>query len=418
MIRTVVVTLLVFLLGSTVEYRYNIIQKLPLSTSLKKSIVASDLPSSQLATLLNTSVPSDRQNVDFGVFWQAWNILEAEYNETEKIDPEKMVDGAVAGMVASLGDPYTSYLPPEDKVRSGEDLAGSFFGVGIELGYVEGVLAVVAPIDGTPAGSADVEAGDLIINVKDEAKDLDESTNGWSLTKAVDNIRGPKGSPVTLTLLRRSKGPEPFEVVLNRGEIIVKSAELKWVEQSGKKVAHIKLSRFGERTLDEWDAIVTDILAQKSSTTGIVLDMRNDPGGFFDDALAIASDFIPDGLIVSQKGRHNNQDFKSLGTARLKGIPLVVLVNGGSASASEIVAGAIKDRVEPAQLVGQKTFGKGTVQDRRDLKNGGGIHVTIARWILPSGEWIHEKGIPVDIEVTDNPDTENDEMLDKAIEVL
>ena len=418
MIRTVVVTLLVFLLGSTVEYRYNIIQKLPLGTSLKKSIAASDLPSSQLATLLNTSVPSDRQNVDFGVFWQAWNILEAEYNETEKIDPEKMVDGAVAGMVASLGDPYTSYLPPEDKVRSGEDLAGSFFGVGIELGYVEGVLAVVAPIDGTPAGSADVEAGDLIINVKDEAKDLDESTNGWSLTKAVDNIRGPKGSPVTLTLLRRSKGPEPFEVVLNRGEIIVKSAELKWVEQSGKKVAHIKLSRFGERTLDEWDAIVTDILAQKSSTTGIVLDMRNDPGGFFDDALAIASDFIPDGLIVSQKGRHNNQDFKSLGTARLKGIPLVVLVNGGSASASEIVAGAIKDRVEPAQLVGQKTFGKGTVQDRRDLKNGGGIHVTIARWILPSGEWIHEKGIPVDIEVTDNPDTENDEMLDKAIEVL
>ena len=188
MIRTVVVTLLVFLLGSTVEYRYNIIQKLPLGTSLKKSIAASDLPSSQLATLLNTSVPSDRQNVDFGVFWQAWNILEAEYNETEKIDPEKMVDGAVAGMVASLGDPYTSYLPPEDKVRSGEDLAGSFFGVGIELGYVEGVLAVVAPIDGTPAGSADVEAGDLIINVKDEANDLDESTNGWSLTKAVDLI--------------------------------------------------------------------------------------------------------------------------------------------------------------------------------------------------------------------------------------
>lgn len=418
MIRTIVVTLLVFLLGSIIEYRYNIVQQLPLGPALKRSIVASDVPSTELANLLNTDTPAERSSIDFGVFWQAWNILEAEYNEPSKLDPEKMVDGAVAGMVASLGDPYTAYLPPEDKIRSGQDLAGSFFGVGIELGYVEGILAVVSPLAGTPAAAANVQPGDLILNVKDDAQGVNESTQGWSLTQAVDKIRGPKGSTVVLTLLRKEANSEPFEVALQRGEIVVKSAELFWVEQGGKRVAHIKLSRFGERTLDEWTEIVTQIQANKASTSGIVLDMRNDPGGFFDDALAISSDFIPSGVIVSQKGRFSNQDYRSNGSARLVGIPLVVLVNGGSASASEIVAGALRDRVEGVQLVGQKTFGKGTVQDRRNLKNGGGIHVTIAQWILPNGEWIHEKGIPVTVEVTNDPNTENDEMLDKAIEVL
>jgi carboxyl-terminal processing protease len=417
LIRTVVVSILLVVLGTVIEYRYGLVHRFPFAGNGSNSPVAGDASSETLKKLLNTSQPSDKSGVDFAAFWQTWQVLEDEYNEPQKLDAEKMVDGAIGGMVASLGDPYTMYLPPEDKVRSGQDLAGAFYGVGIELGYVEGVLAVMAPLDGTPASQADVQAGDLIINVKDVNKKIDESTNGWSLNHAVDIIRGPKDSEVILTLLRKEKGPEPFEVTLKRQEIVVKSVEVKFVENGGKRVAHIKLSRFGERTNTEWKEAVTAIQKERASIKGIVLDMRNNPGGFFDESINIASDFIPSGTVVTQKGRFTNQSFASNGSGRLANIPVVVLVNGGSASASEIVAGALRDRLS-AKLVGQKTFGKGTVQDRRELRNGGGIHVTIAQWILPGGEWIHEHGIPVNVEIKDNPDTKEDEMLLKAIETL
>lgn len=169
--------------------------------------------------------------------------------------------------------------------------------------------------------------------------------------------------------------------------------------------------------MQEWDLAVAEILSKRSEIDGIVIDFRNDPGGFFDDALKIASDFIPSGTIVTQRGRYNSQSFSSTGIARLVDIPVVVLVNRGSASASEIVAGALRDRLG-APMVGEKTFGKGTVQDRRELSNGGALHVTIARWELPGGDWIHETGIPVDKEITDDRETPADEALNAAIEML
>ncbi|MBT6401189.1 PDZ domain-containing protein, partial [candidate division WWE3 bacterium] len=317
-----------------------------------------------------------------------------------------------------LGDPYTAYLPPEDNQRSGEDLAGSFYGVGIELGYIDGTLAVIAPINDSPAQKAGVEAGDLIVHVRDDKQDLDLDTTDWSLNKAVNHIRGGKGEPVFLTLFRpgdESKGT--FEVEIIRDEIIVKSVELEFIEHAGKRAAHIKLSRFGERTQSEWDDVVNQIVAEKGSISGIVLDMRNNPGGFFDTSITVASEFFKNGIVVSQKGKVQTRDFKAKGKARLVDIPVVVLVNKGSASASEIVAGALKDNVG-AKLVGEKTFGKGTVQDRRELSNGGGVHITIGRWLMPEGEWIHEEGIPVDVEVELNRETEEDEVLLKGIEVL
>lgn len=416
-LRTFLVSALLFLLGSVVQYRYNLVERLPINLINQESEVAGDIKPGALSRLLNPTQPTNYENIDFSVFWQAWEMLEDNYVKPENLNVEKMVDGAVGGMTASLGDPYTTYLPKEDKVRTGQDLAGAFYGVGIELGYVDGILAVVAPLDGTPAARAGLKAGDLILHVKDEQKGLDENTNGWSLTHAVDQIRGPRKSPVTLTLFRKDNGNEPFDVTLERDEIVVKSVEYSYVEHAGKRVAHIKLSRFGERTLDEWNGAVTDILSQKSNVDGIVLDMRNNPGGFFDDAIEIASEFIPNGVIVSQKGRYTNKDFSATGKARLKGMPLTVLVNGGSASASEIVAGALRDQLN-VKLVGKKTFGKGTVQDRRELQNGGALHITIARWMMPKGEWIHEEGIPVTVEVDDDPKTEQDEMLQKAIETL
>ena len=405
--------LLILFIGAFAEYKF---QYLARYSRINANVVEGANESTQLAKIMAAAIPDGKEDVNFSTFWEVWSILEKDYIDHEKIDANKMVDGAIGGMTSSLDDPYTVYLPPKDNERSGQDLAGSFFGVGIELGYIDGFLAAVAPLDGSPAAEAGVEAGDYIIRVKDEAKNLDEDSSKWSLNKAVDNIRGPKDAPVTLTLMRKGVD-QPFDITIYRGEIIVESVTMEFVEHAGKRVAHINLSRFGERTDAEWDAIVTEILSQQSSLDGVILDMRNNPGGFFDGAIDIASEFIEDGTVVSQKDRLIQQNYSARGQARLKNMPLEVLINRGSASASEIVAGAVRDRLG-AKLIGENSFGKGTVQDRRYLSNGGGLHVTVAKWLLPGGSWIHEEGIPADIEVESNPDTPEDEQLLRAIEEI
>lgn len=405
--------ILLVVLGLVIENRYGLVYSF--ARENPQAPIISTRRARSLVT--NEEIPPERQQeVSFETFWEVWSLLERDYLEPGDIKAEKMVNGAIGGMTSALGDPYTVYLPPAENQRSGEDLAGSFFGVGIELGYREGILAVVAPLKDTPAEQAGIKAGDLIIRVNDPAKNLDEDSSRWSLNEAVDAIRGPKGTPVTLTLLREGQS-EPLEITVNRGEIVVNSVEVEFVEHAGKRVAHVSLSRFGERTEAEWDEVVSTILKNKPNINGIVLDMRNNPGGFFDGAIDIASDLIQSGVVVTQKGQFVEQDFPARGRARLINIPVEVLVNRGSASASEIVAGALRDRLG-AKLIGERTFGKGTVQDRRELSNGGGLHVTIARWLLPSGEWIHDEGIPVNIEIADNPDTEEDEQLLRAIEEL
>lgn len=411
-INKVATVMLILFLGAFAEYKFQLLNKY---SKVNSSTIKSG-EGTQLSKLINVT-SENQKDVDFDIFWEVWNLLERDYVYPEKIDATKMVDGAISGLASSVDDPYTMYLPKEANERSAQDLAGAFYGVGIELGYSkDGFLTAVSPLEGTPAFEAGVQAGDLIINVKDEAKDIDEDSSKWSLNKAVDVIRGPKGSPVTLTLLR--EGVEaPFDVTIKRGEIVVKSVTLEFIEYAGKRVAHLKISRFGERTDAEWNDAVKEIVAQKNLVDGIILDMRNNPGGFFDGAINIASDFIENGTVVSQKDRLFNQDFDAKGRARLAGIPVEVLVNKGSASASEIVAGALRDQLG-AKLVGTKTFGKGTVQDRRLLSNGAAIHITVARWMLPGGDWIHEEGIPVDVEIEYNPEVEEDVQLNKAIEVL
>jgi len=413
----VTVAILLIFVGSIIGYRFSQTGKLPLGME-RITLITNVLSKQQIkqSTRLTGNSKSSDSKVNFDSFWEVWSYLERDYLEPEKLDAEKMVHGAIAGMTASLGDPYTAYLPPDDNQRSGEDLAGSFYGVGIELGYVDGTLAVISPLDDSPAQKAGVEAGDLIVHVKDAKKGIDEDSSTWTLDRAVNEIRGGKGEPVVLTLFRpTSEKKETFDVEIIRDEIIVKSVKLEFVEHNGRRVAHLRITRFGERTSREWDEAVNKILAEKSSITGIVLDMRNNPGGFFDTSITIASEFFKNGIVVSQKGKVQTQDFKAKGKARLVGIPVVILVNKGSASASEIVAGALKDNIN-AKLVGEKTFGKGTVQDRRELSNGGGIHITIGRWLMPKGEWIHHEGIPVDIEAQDNKETEEDEVLLKGIE--
>ncbi len=409
--RNIIIGGLLLVLGGMVGFRYGQTGLLPLN--------AQQLIGKEPGTVTDQANPDLYQDVSFSVFWEVWGKLQQNYLRTNKLIPTQMVNGAIAGMTAALEDPYTVYLPPADNQRTTQDLAGKFYGVGIELGYIDETLAVIAPLKDMPAERAGVQAGDFILHVKDPSKKLDEDTLGWTLTEAVEHIRGDKGTQVTLTLFRKpgedQSEAKPFEVTLTRDEVLVKTVTLEFVEHAGKKVAHVSVARFGERTPGEWDAAVTEILANQQNISGIVVDLRNNPGGFFDGAIDLSSDFIESGVVVIQKGKFTQQEYQAEGEARLTSLPLTVLINRGSASAAEIMAGALRDQRQ-AKLVGEKSFGKGTVQDQYGLSNGGGLHVTIAEWLTPNGDLIHEKGIPVDVEVTNDPDTPDDEVLFKAIE--
>ncbi len=360
--------------------------------------------------------PNKYKSVSFETFWQVWQLLEEKYLEVGDLDYAKMVDGAVTGMVGALGDPYTAYLPVTSKKISEEDLSGSFGGIGVELGYKDKVLAIMAPINDGPAIKLGVQAGDLIMHVKDEAASVDEDTYDWTLEKAQSVLRGKKGTTVKVTLYRENYNDnKPFEIEIVRDEIVIKSVELEFIDQeNGKQIALLTLSRFGERTADEWTAAVNQILAKKSQVSGVILDLRNNPGGFLSEAIHVASEFISKGTVVVQQGRSGSQNYEATGKGSLYNIPLTVLVNGGSASSSEIVAGALRDRLK-VKLIGEKTFGKGLVQERIDLKNGAGLNVTIAKWMTPGGGWIQKDGLTPDVEIKDDPETQVDEAVEMAI---
>ncbi|MFZ2200141.1 MAG: S41 family peptidase, partial [Microgenomates group bacterium] len=335
---------------------------------------------------------------DFSKFWEVWKRLENSYVDTSKLDYAKMTWGAMQGLSQSLDDPYTQYLPPKENKQASEDLNGAFFGVGIELGYKDSTLAVVSPIAGSPAERAGVKAGDLILHIKDEKKQVDVDTRDMTLPTAVTHIRGEKGTSVILTLFREG-GVKSFEVTIVRDEIVVPSVELKFTTKNGKKVAELELHKFGGRTDKEWSAKVAEIVAAKPA--GIVLDLRNNPGGYLDGAVYVSSEFLTSGIIVKQEGRKDSQTYSVDRKGSLTTIPLVVLVNKGSASASEITAGALQDN-KRAQIIGEQSFGKGTVQEVQDLSDGSSLHVTVAKWVLPSGRWIGKEGITPDIKVEDN----------------
>lgn len=408
-LRNLIISSLIFILGGVIGFRYAT-GELPLVQA-----GFDELPRFQVS---NTFQPADVSEVNFQNFWEVWRLIQNNYYDPSKFNDNQLVDSAIKGLAAGTGDPYTVYQNPEQRRFTDEQLQGSFYGVGIQLGYVEGVLAAVAPLKDSPAEQAGVQAGDLIIRVKDDSKDLNEETTGWSLDEAVSYIRGPRNTEVTLELFRRDfNDNRPFEVVIARGEIKLPAVELSFVEHADKRVAHLQVAAFNEETKPQWDEAVSQILAQ-SDLDGVILDFRNNPGGLLDQAVIMASDFIARGEnIVTQAGRTSRSELESTGGQRLIEFPLEILVNKGSASASEIVAGALRDQIG-AKLIGTQTFGKGTVQDRLPVSNGGAVHVTIARWLLPGGDWIQDEGIPVDIEVEDNPDTEEDEVLLRAIEEL
>ena len=372
--------------------------------------------------VINRQSKLENPEVNLDLFWVVWERLEESFLDKDRIDPAQMVYGAISGMVAALGDPYTVFLPPKDNLRSTEDLAGAFGGVGIQLGYIDQQLAVIAPLTDTPAEKAGIMAGDLILAIDGQ------ETMGVSLPKAVDLIRGEEGTIVVLTILHEGS-QEPVEIEVRRGTIVVDSVELEfmndWCPQSPNclPVAYLRLIRFGDRTNQEWGEAIDQIKQQcpgdSGHCRGMVLDLRNNPGGYLTGSVFIASEFLSSGIVVQQETvSGSRQSFSVDRTGKLLNLPLVVLVNKGSASASEIVAGALKEHGR-AKIVGEVTFGKGSIQEAEDLAQGAGLHITTARWLLPSGQSIDEIGLTPDVEVTNNLDQpEEDLQLQEAIEVL
>lgn len=365
-------------------------------------------------TFTNQEPPPDKQNVDFKLFWDTWDLVTREYVDKKAIDSQKMYYGAIQGMVAALGDPYTVFLPPEQQKSTQEELGGSFEGVGIQLGFNKDKrLVVITPLKDTPADKAGIKPGDIIVKIS--GKDA----TGMSIPEAVNLIRGEKGTEVALEIYHEGDD-KTNEVNLKRDTIVVKSVEFEEkTTKSGKKVAYIKLSRFGERTFDEWNQAVSDTLAL--GPVGVIVDVRNNPGGFLDGAVFIGSEFIEKGDIVMQEdGKGERKGYPVSRKGKLLDIPMAVMMNKGSASASEIVSGAIQD-YKRGKLIGDQSFGKGTIQDSRSLPGGTGIHVTTHKWLTPNGRWIHTTGLTPDIQIVPTPeeikaDPTRDLQLEKALE--
>ncbi|OGY27892.1 MAG: hypothetical protein A2Z42_02320 [Candidatus Woykebacteria bacterium RBG_19FT_COMBO_43_10] len=360
-----------------------------------------------LFNILNKKTPGEVQ-VDFAPFWDVWGKITTEYLERSKLDPQQLLYGAMSGLVDAVGDPYTVFLDPEQNKDFELSLSGTYEGVGIEMDVREGRIVVIAPIEGAPAQKAGVAAGDKILRIDD----VDTST--LNIQEAVQEIRGAAGSSVVLTLERDGK---KFDVKIVRDKITIKSVEF---EDLGAGVARIKIVRFGDNTLREWKNAANKVVS--GGFKKLILDLRNNPGGRLDISISVAGDFVSRGttIVLEEDSSGNQLPFKSEGEPILKGIKVVVLINKGSASASEIVAGALRDLLG-VKLVGETSFGKGTIQKVDDLLAGAGLHITFAKWLTPKGTWVNKTGLKPDIEVKlteADAKAKRDPQLSKAVELL
>ncbi|MDF2461371.1 MAG: putative carboxyl-terminal protease [Candidatus Saccharibacteria bacterium] len=346
------------------------------------------------------------KEIDFSSLNDLYGMMQRNFHG--EITDEKALDGAKAGLVSSGGDPYTAYLTAKEAKQLADDLTGKLSGIGAEIGIKSNVLTIVAPIEDTPADRAGLRAGDQIARINNE------DTTGMSVETAVSKIRGDKGTKVTLKLVR-SGVKEPFDVTITRDNITVPSVKS---SMKNGNVAYINVTRFGPDTVQLVEDAARTLKGQGAKK--VILDLRNDPGGYLDAAVGVSSQFLEAGaLVVEEKGNQKDK-LTSRGGGLLIGLPTIVLINEGSASASEIVAGALKDH-KAARLVGEKSFGKGSVQEIKNLPGGAQLKVTVAHWYTPGGVNINKEGIKPDVEVKMNTDDYNanrDPQLDKALELL
>ncbi len=350
--------------------------------------------------------PPQAKSLDMSLFYDVLDKVNTQYFDKTKLDSKKILYGAITGALQSLEDPYTAFFPPKQNSEFKSQLAGEFSGIGAELTLSsDNRVTVVAPLDGSPAEKAGIKSGDFILKV--DGRD----TSGWTVAQAVEKIRGKKGTPVALTLLHE-KEKTSFDVSIVRDIIVVKSVT-GWVKQvactgadckegGNISVGYIRLSQFGDKTNDEWLATVNKLsvdIAKAQNFKGLILDLRNNPGGYLSDAVFISSEFLKDGVVVSQQDGEGQTTSMNVSRRGLfTNYPVIVLMNKGSASASEIVTGALRDH-KRAKVIGEQSFGKGTVQQAVDVDGGASVHISIAKWLTPNGTWVQGKGLEPDIKV-------------------
>ena len=347
-------------------------------------------PAAQSADAPPTPAPKHDADTyrELDLFGEVFERVRADY--VDKVSDEQLIEAAINGMLSSL-DPHSSYMNAKDFAEMQVQVQGEFGGLGIEVTMEDGLVKVVSPIDGTPAAKAGLKPGDLIVAIDGQP------VSGMSLNDAVTKMRGPIGSEIKL-IIRRGAQP-PFTVAIKRAVIKVQSVRSQLIDND---IGYIRISSFNEQADSGVHAAIKSLMDKShNKLAGIVLDLRNNPGGLLDQAVAVANDFIPQGEIVSTRGRHPDdaQRFDAKpGNDVSKGLPMVVLINGGSASASEIVAGALKDH-HRAVLLGMRSFGKGSVQTIIQLPGHGAMRLTTARYYTPSGRSIQATGIEPDIVV-------------------
>lgn len=335
------------------------------------------------------------------VIAQAWNTVFQEYVEKDSLDAGKLKEGAIKGLMDALNDPYSSYLSPNEYKLTTSDLAGKFEGIGAQVTAKDGKIMIIAPLDGSPAEKAGIKAGDVILKVNDT------SIEGMSLDKVVMLIRGPSGTWVKLLILHEGK-TEPVEIEVTRAEIKTESVRYKMIND----IAYIRIAHFAENTDEEFSQKLPAVIQQGAK--GIVLDLRNNPGGNLQTVINIASQLLKEGVvlnIVSNQGKQNALNVTPVEFTT--DLPLVVLVNKFSASGSEVLSGALQDYGR-ATIAGTTTFGKGSVNILRRLQDGSGIYITTARWLTPKGNVIEGKGIKPDRTL----ELEGDDAVNWAVDFL
>ncbi|MDD5469491.1 MAG: S41 family peptidase [Candidatus Peribacteraceae bacterium] len=358
------------------------------------------------------TIMNPAEEVNPAILWSIWRLLLAHYIHPEDLKVEPMLYGAVAGLVQSIGDPYSMFMTPSENKEFHESLNGTLQGIGAELTFRDGMIVIVAPIKGSPAARAGLLPGDMILAVDGE------EIQGQTLQQVVGRIRGPKGTRVRLTIQREGKWT-PQEMSILRAEITIPSVEHELKETGSGAVGYIAINQFAEHTNKEVERVLKEL--KEKPLKGIILDVRFNGGGYLDRAVDLASMFLRQGKVVSVARREGEPETHYVyGRPIDTDTPLVILINQGSASASEILAGALQDH-KRATVIGEPSFGKGTVQEIFELPGGASLRVTVAKWLTPNGRDLSKEGVEPDIEIkrtAEDMEEERDPQLERAMEWL
>lgn len=359
--------------------------------------------------LYRGQMPASVDETTFAPFWEVWDLVHKRYFD-QPLDDVTLTTGAIDGLLATLDDRNTRYLTPQAEEADRASMEGEIQGIGAEVANENGDIVIVAPIEGSPAAAAGLRPGDILRQA--DGVDL----TGMDVSEAARLVRGPAGTTVRLVIERDG---ERFEIDIVRDVIKLASVRGEMLPPTeGHNLAYVRISRFAFPTADELTALLEELMAQNPS--GLILDLRLNPGGSLETVVKVADQFLPAGIVLTERfGDGRETVYRSEEEGLAQDVPMVVLIDEGSASASEVLAGAIQDRGRGV-LIGVTTFGKGTVQSVHTLSNGGGLRITIARWLTPGDRWVHEEGLKPDYIVprSETDESDNDPQLQAAIDFL